>query len=720
MNRGWQNSAWPEGAKGQAVLSPSAITSLPFTCLKAERDRWALWLPAFLGFGVSIYFALPTEPPIGLGIGLLVVSGCCFAVAYWRRADAWAACAALPTAAALGLVLAGWATLRADAPVLPQALVLSDLSGRVSAVEPFPDGARVRLEDLAVPQRYRQQTLPQAVRVKLRRDGQRPQVGQRIQVTARLSPPPRPSYPGSFDFARRAWFDRLGGVGFAYSHWQAVPAADPPDMIERVRDGIERFRATISTRLRAAAPHVSGQVLAALLTGDRSGVPESNLEDLRRSGLAHLLAISGLHIGMVAAIVFVTVRFLFALKETWAREYPIKKWAAAAAFVGSFGYLILSGATIPTQRAFMMTGLVLIAVLTDRLAISMRLVAVAAAVVLILSPESIVGASFQLSFAAVIALVAVYEQYRLRAGQTDLHGAHRKIATYLAAVCLTTVIAGAATAPFAIYHFGQVAHYSVLANLVAVPIVTFLVMPLGLMSLVLMPVGLESWPATVAGWGIEGVLWIAGWVGALPGAVAQIPAMPTWGLALVAGGGLWCAIWQRRWRYLGVPLLAAGILSPFTTTPPLIIVHEEGNQAAVLWNDALWLESARKERFAQDVWREKTAYPIAGDWDDLRTLQDAPMRCDPLGCAMTLKLKSGDTVSIAFAVDPRTLSEDCALSQLVRLPIVPHPARCRDTLTIDPADLHRNGTYAVFGHSYGLELISVESQRGTRPWTRAE
>jgi competence protein ComEC len=719
MGMRWYRMFGAEAVSHGRPLTLRHAAAIPLVLLKAERERWALWSPVFLGAGITVYFALPSEPPIEAGFMFLSICAIALIWAWWRRADAWSALFALPTAAAIGLIIAGWATARAEAPVLAGERVWSGVSGRVVAVEPFADGARVRLENLSMPGWWRNDAPPEAIRVKLRRDDPAPVIGQRIQVTARMSPPPRPSFPGAYDFARSAWFDRLGGVGFAFSHWRLVPSDASISPADRVVATIERFRADLSTRLRIARPDVSGHVLAALLTGDRSGVPEPVLEDLRRSGLAHLLAISGLHIGMVAAIVFVTMRMCLALNESWARDRPIKKWAAAAALIASFAYLILSGATIPTQRAFLMTGIVLIAVLTDRLAISMRLVAVAAGAVLILAPESVVGPSFQLSFAAVIALVAVYEQYRLWAGRIDADGPHRKTVRYLAAVCLTTVIAGVATAPFAIYHFGQVAHYSVLANLVAVPIVTFMVMPLGLLSLALMPIGLEAIPAMGAGWGIDAVLWIAEQVADLPGSVAQIPAMPEWGLALVAVGGLWCAIWQRAWRFCGLPVLIAGILSPYWMAAPIAILHEDGEQAAIVWRDGLWLESSRKERFAQNVWSEKTAFPVLGDWKDLAKTPDAPIRCDPLGCALALRLTNGETVTLSFVSDPRALREDCALSTLVRAPVVPHPSLCVGVQVVNPADLKRNGTYAVYASRDELRLETVEERRGERPWTRA-
>lgn len=712
--------------RGNRPRAPAATASRPamlsglwalFRALaamaEADRDRWALWLPVVFGGGIALYFALPFEPA---RLPAILAMSAALGLALAAQRAGWAllsAVALLPAALFAGIAIAGWQTDRAAAPVLDRPAVLSGLSGRVTAVERFPDGPRVRLE--ALDARWGWRDAPRAVRVKLR-TGDAPALGSRISLTAKLSPPPRPAYPGAYDFARVAWFERLGGVGFALSDWHAVPARTEPGPMARAGIALDALRQHVGLAVREALPGTAGAVAAALLTGDRSAAPEAVLEDLRRSGLAHLLAISGLHIGMVAMTVFVAVRFLLALHEPFARDKPIKKWAAAAAMLAAFLYLLLAGATVPTQRAFMMTGIVLLAVLTDRQAISMRLVAVAATVVLLIAPDALVGASFQLSFAAVVALVAVYESFRPGGSWLgEERGLLRRAGFYLAAVCLTTVIAGAATAPFAIHHFGRVAQYSVLANLFAVPIVTFLVMPAGLLSLLLMPFGLHGIALAPMGWGIDAVLWIAASVAALPGAVGQVPPLTGWGLIAVVLGGLWTAIWRRPWRWAGAPLVAAGLLSPLAQPVPLAVLHGDGDQAALVWDGALWVESLRRDRFAQSIWEEKTALPVAGDWADLAATDGAPIRCDPLGCLV--RWPAGAV--LALTRDPRAVPEDCRRSGAARLPIQPHPALCRRAQAIGPADLARDGVHVLYPAVDGaIRLETVQSSRGDRPWVR--
>ena len=286
----------------------------------------------------------------------------------------------------------------------------------------------------------------------------------------------------------------------------------------------------------------TGAVAAALIMGQRGSISEETLTAMRDAGLAHLLAISGLHMGLVAGLLFFTVRGSLALVAPLTLQRPIKKWAALAALVGVFGYLLLAGAPVPTQRAFVMTGLVLVGVMLDRTAISLRLVAWAAAVVLLLRPESIVGASFQMSFAAVLALVAFYEvagaKMRVWFGGA---GTLRRLALYVAGVGFTTLIAGLATLPFAIHQFNRVAVFGMAANLVAVPLTGLWIMPWAVLALVLMPVGLEAAALVPMGWGVDGMLAVAQTVAAWPGAAISVRAMPMAGLAaIVLGAAFGC------------------------------------------------------------------------------------------------------------------------------------------------------------------------------------
>lgn len=309
-----------------------------------------------------------------------------------------------------------------------------------------------------------------------------------------------------------------------------------------------------------ALPGPEGAIAAALMTGERGAIPEKLLSAMRDSGLAHLLAISGLHIGLIGGFIFFAVRLCLAASERLALRWPIKKFAAVAAFFGCLAYLLISGMTLPTQRAFLMLSLVMLANLIDRSAISMNLVAWAAAVILLVFPESLMSVSFQMSFAAVIALVAFYEAATARTVLTS--GRRSKVmrfVLYFGAVLMTTVIATLATAPFAVFHFNRLALLGVMANMVALPLAALWIMPLALISFVMMPFGLEAGPLFLMGWGIEQVLAVAIAVQAMPGAIALIPAVPGWTLGVIALGGLWLCLWRTRWRFVGVVPLIVGI-----------------------------------------------------------------------------------------------------------------------------------------------------------------
>jgi len=292
-------------------------------------------------------------------------------------------------------------------------------------------------------------------------------------MRAVVTPPPAPAAPGAFDFQRYAFFKRIGGVGFALGPAEIIGRTEAPGLAVR----IDHLRQRLATRIRSQLGGTTGAVAAALMTGDRGAIPETVMTSIRDAGLAHLLAISGLHIGLVAGVVFVSIRAGLALLPAVALRFPIKKWLAAVALLAAFAFALIAGATVPTQRAFLMIGLVLLAVLLDRRALTMRPVAWAAVVILTLQPESLLSAGFQMSFAAVTALVAAYEALReapfLRPAST-LGG---RAARYLVGVALSTLIAGAATAPFAVFHFNRFADYGLAANMLAVPITALWIMP---------------------------------------------------------------------------------------------------------------------------------------------------------------------------------------------------------------------------------------------------
>ncbi len=562
MRRGFARTLQVHFHPAEAVRAARALKTTIPELLAAERERWPLFLPVGVGAGIAGYFALPREPSPWLGAAVCALAlGLVLAAirqAHGRRHISWQPLllAGLALGAVgLGFGAATFRTLAVEAPVLAFRLGPVTVSGQVIKVEPpalrtasgggLPKGPRLTLKRVRV-SRLESAETPARVRIRMR--GAADVVpGDWISAKAILLPPPSPSAPGAFDFPRHAFFQHLGAVGFAVGRLEHI---EPPaeGAAPSFRLWLSKLRQKIYRRIVGSLKGTSGTVAAALMTGERGAIPADVLEAMRASGLAHLLAISGLHIGLVTGVLFFGIRGTLAAFPSVTLRFAIKKWAAIGALTGALAYLLVTGATVPTQRAFLMVALVLAAIVLDRTAISMRLVAWAALIVLLISPESLLGASFQMSFAAVIALVAAYElarapfrRWRAREGWWRLP------LLYLVGVGLTTLVASAATAPFVVYHFNRFAAFGLAANLVAVPITALWIMPWAVLGYLLMPLGLEGWALTPMGWGIEAMIAVARWVAGWPGAVVLLPAMPVWGLALVALGGLWLCLWQRRW-----------------------------------------------------------------------------------------------------------------------------------------------------------------------------
>ena len=677
----------------------------------AEGDRWILWIPVFLGVGVASYFGLPTEPPLWLGAAAAVV-GAGLAVAA-RQRPAVLAFVLAPTVAAAGFTAAQWRTAAVAAPALSRAVGPATVTGRLIGIEVRPHGHRVTLDSLRISFIPPQRT-PERVRIGLR--GSQPDLvpGDWIRLRARLLPPPAPAAPGAFDFQRLSYFREIGAVGFALGAAEVVARSEGTGLAA-LSLGLASLRQRVTRKVLDSQPGERGAVAAALMTGERGAIPKALTEAMRKSGLAHLLAISGLHIGLVAGTLFFGLRAVLALVPPIALRVPIKKWAAAAAIPGAFAYALIAGATIPTQRAFLMVGLVLLAVLLDRRGLSMRLVAWAAAVLLLIQPDSLLGPSFQLSFAAVTALIATYEVVRDRRRVLGYQGRDwRRVALlYIGGVLLTTVVAGAATAPFALFHFNRVAGYGVAANLIAVPATALWVMPWAVVAFALMPLGLEDLALTPMTWGLGVVIEVAKTVSGWPGSVTLLPAMPTWGLAVLSVGGLWLCLWRRGWRFLGLGGVAAGLVSMAIIDPPDLLVDGRGKLLAVRSADGtLSVSSMRAQRFIRDVWLRRAGQPAAGPpWPSDNPGAGRRLSCDGLGCVYRARGKV-----VALVRHPAALLEDCWIADAV-ISTVPVRRDCsRPAIVIDRFDLWREGSHALWLEADRIRVESVNRTRGHRPW----
>ena len=677
----------------------------------AERQRVFLWVPVLFGAGGGLYLTLPAEPvgwiaPLAagtFGVGALLLR---------RHTGPALGFAALALLAA-GVAAADWRTERVGAPVLEAPIGPVDVTGRVVWVGAGEGPQRYLLDRVRI-ERLAPEATPARVRLSVRSTGPDGPAspGSWLTALASLRPPPAPAEPGAWDFARQAWFQRIGAVGFVYGAPQ--PLAAPDGEGGGMLPLLSRVRHWVSARILARTTPSAGPFAAALLTGDRSAIEKTALQAMRDAGLAHLLAISGLHVGLVAGFIFFAARGALALIEPVALRMPIKKWAAGCALAGGAAYLLLSGMSVPTQRAFVMVGVVLLAIMLDRARISMRLIALAALLVLAIAPESMLGPSFQMSFAAATALIATYEAARRPFARLAARGglALRPL-VYAAGVTLTSLVAGIATGPFAVYHFNRIADYGLLANLGAVPITGFWIMPWGLVALVLMPFGLEGLALAPMGWGIDAVVWIATRVAEQPGAVTLVPAMPAAALLAIVVGGLWLCLWRSRWRFLGIAVIGAGMVIAGLERRPDILVDGEAKVMAVRGEDGrLWVSTRKRGRFVSDVWlrrdgqAEVLTWPSAGEGKPA-----AGLRCDTLGC-----IQQRGERTIAFVHDPRAFEEDCRRADPV-ISAVPAWDLCpRPETVVDRFDLWRAGSHAVWLLPGGVRVENVTESRGERPW----
>jgi len=537
--------------------------------------------------------------------------------------------------------------------------------------------------------------LPRSVRLSTRADASAIAYGDGTTTSARLGPPTGPVLPGGHDFARVDYYRQVGGTGFSFGAPKPADIGPAPFDI-RIFQPLETLRQSIARRIEAALPGEAGAIAVALTIGDQGGISEKTKDDLRLSGLAHILSISGLHMVLVAGTAFWAIRALLAVFPSLVLRFPIKKWAALGALGVATVYLGISGADIPTQRAYVMLAIILAAVLFDRRAISLRNVALAALAVLIFAPESLLSASFQISFAASIALVSGYEavaaHYRARLAKPEARefGIWRKAKLWAGGAALTALLAGVATAPFAAFHFQRVAPFSLVANVAAEPFVGLVVMPMALLGVIAMPFGLETYPLWAMGQGLAAVTWIAATVASWSTEAGTVRAFSPIALLILSAGFLWLALWRERWRLLGIAPMAPALPVAMLTTQPDILIDRSGTAMAVRGADGAYrILGGKGASYAIETWLRADGDPR--DPKD-KILRDGVL-CDSLGCTTEI----GTTgMRAALALDPRALVEDCSAAVVIA-GAVDAPANCPSARAIvDRDSLMRGGSISLY------------------------
>ncbi len=702
---------------------PSAVASLrllwarllrfrPGAALLAEQDRWFLWIPVLFGTGVGVYFALPSEPSraVAGSVGLAVLV---LAIATQRLQGVWARAVAVALAVlAGGFCVAKLRTECVAAPVLLHRLGHVAIDARVEAVQLHGKGVRVVLAPVRL-QGLDAARTPRRVRISIRKGWEVLTPGALIGVRAVLLPPPPPASPGDYDFARTAYFEGIGAVGYAFGAPRLIAAAPAPGVIGRFDLMLAGLRWRMSARIHEVLPGSTGAIASAIITGDRGGISAQDDAALRDAGLAHVLAIAGLHMALVGFGLFWAVRALLALFPVIALRYPIKKWSAVVALAGAGFYLVISGSAAPTTRAFTMLVMMLLAILFDRPALSMRSLAFAALLLLSVEPESLVEPGFQMSFAAVASLIAVAEWERARKRERTPPRRFAKLRAYLRGIAITSFVGSLATMPFAAFHFDRATHYAVLGNLLAMPIMGFVTMPAAAVAVILMPVQLDALPLRIMGWGIDAMLTVGRFVSHLPGAVTSIAAWPLATLVLFSLGGLWIVLWRSGLRWLGLGPVVAGLVLAWIARPPDLLIARDGQTTAVRGPDhRLYFLRDPADEYSASEWLKRDGDPRL----PRAAIANAShgVGCDALGCIA----RTANGTRIALVVRPEALHEDCADSDVL---ISREPTRglCDGPrLVIDRIDVARNGAYAVWVE-HGLVYETVQGLRGDRPWSRA-
>ena len=684
---------------------------------EAGAGRLLPWVPVAFGAGIALYFTADHEPVAWIVVAA-AAAFCC--VAFLLRRHKLFAVAVLMAAMAAGFAVATVKTARVAHVVLMRPIYSPLLKGFVETREVRERTDRFVLRVVQMDDPWRHTKLDR-VRLSVRK-GTASDVGSFVELKARLQPPLAPMRPGSYDFGRDMYFQGIGASGFAMG---AIKVIDPPvsgGLTLRYASALQQLRDAIDARIHLVLSGDSRVIATALLTGRRDAITTPVNDAMFISGLGHVLSISGYHMAVVAGVVFFAVRALLALIPALTVTFPIKKWSAAAALLAAAFYLLLSGAEVATQRSFFMTAVVLIAVMVDRRAITFRTLAVAAMIVLTMAPEALVHPSFQMSFAATLGLVALVQIGMPKLFASPDHSPTARVALWggreIVTLALASFVAGLATTPYAAFHFHRVTPYGVIANLLAMPVVSILVMPAGLLGLAAMPFGFDGVFWRLMDFGIEWMIAVAQWVAALPGAIGRIPAFGTGPLVVATAGIVLLGLLRTPLRWSGAAMIGLAIAWSLAVKQPDILVSADGHNVGVRGSDGrLHLIRTAKDTF---MVREWLAADADGRPPSNPTLAEG-VSCDDAGCVAEM---AGGGI-VALAQRPEALEDDCTRAEVIVTPWQA-PAGCGAEV-IDRDRLQREGALALrrtqgSGHGQGRHNFAVDAIRPAgvdRPWSPA-
>ncbi|MGI9169474.1 MAG: ComEC/Rec2 family competence protein, partial [Caulobacteraceae bacterium] len=736
--RGWRA---PLGRAAALITGAAPLPSLAELAGVLSRqgadqlDRVFLWVPVAFGLGAAAYLGLKAEPSVWSAVGLAAFF-CAIAISVRLTTASRAAIAltGLAATAACGFLIAKLHSDRVAAPVVPTHLGVVNVEGWVVDIgNPSERGERLLIAPVDIA-RLAPAATPTRVRVVVAAPGgpeSAPPPGTAIRVMTLLDPPPGPAAPGAYDFARDAWFEGIGGVGLAMRA-PVLVALDPPPWRLRLEMAVNALRWTVARRLAANIAAVMGPddggaagLAVAVTTSHQDWLAPAHRDDLRASGLAHMLAIAGLHTAALRGFAFFAFRFAIAAWPWLALRVPGKKIAAAAALLVVGAYLVLSGAHPPARRAAITASVAFFAILVDRRAVSLHSLSLAALIILLTEPEVVVSPGFEMSFCATASLVALAELWRHAPAPVGLAwplALVQKARDWTIAMAMVSFVAGSATGPFAIQHFNRVANYGVFANLTADFVATAMLMPALALSLVAQAAGLTHATAGpvfwLAGWAARGVIFLGHVFATAPGASLTMASAPQVALAVSYLGILFACLWKGSLRWIGAPMAAAVALWPRPAAPVAWIAADGDDAAIVVGRREIALKPG-KRLYATQLWAQRRVLALTADPAAAEVLQREYFDCDRKGCAPL-----GPTRPALAAwwfkrgPSPERAERLCAATDILVFRAATPAPPCQGAMVLTRADFDAGGAAEVFAAPGGWRIVWSQPLRGDRPWTR--
>lgn len=705
--------------------------------LTYERDQGNLFniAPIIFGVGIWTYFSVAFEPNLQIVIASLIAI-IISTIKIHSRGMLFHF--AVTIALFLGGMVAAQLQVKRTQMQVPSAQITSNIRGIVLKVDKNTRGSPRYFIRPTYIEKLGNNKLPTGIRISTSKKYKKYIPGDTITGLARLTPLSGPAYPGGYDFAFFAWFKGHAMSGFFMGEPTHSTITISKSISERIFIEIANWRGSVSTRIRAGINGEPGELAVALITGDRSGLSIKTKESLRKSGLAHILAISGLHMALVTLTMVWLVRSLLLLIPNFAHKYSIKKWAIGAGFIVATFYLFLSGNAIATQRAWIMISIMMLANLLDRPAITIRSVAVAALLILLLFPASLFSPGFQMSFAAVLALVSIYRAWskrqlhktKIKKDRGIVLNAIGSVFKYGMGLSLTSLIAGTATAFFAAWHFHRIAPLGFIANLGAMPIVSALVMPLALISVLLMPYGLEGLTLIPLGLAIEAVVWISDKTNSIPidfSTGIQSKQMLYSSLAMLA----FALLPVDKLRYVAIiPTLALIYFMAQRQPIPHLLIAQDGRTIAAATSllnknntvesdtdisilngasiytgqGALTLLYPRRNKFVSQIWLKAYSGGVSGN-SKSNTKRNTNSNCDKEQCKFML-----GNISVYIIYNPKLISNACKYADILAAPRLRY-VRCKTKkpkVILKRQDFEKNGSHAIWLTSKNVKQLKAE------------